>query len=32
LFSRLVFYVFIPPLAWAGAALTEVLLDSFLGT
>jgi len=32
IFSRLVFYIFIPPLAWAGAALTEVLLDSYLGS
>ena len=29
-FSRLLFYIFIPPLAWLGAALMEVLLDSFL--
>lgn len=30
IFSRLLFYIFIPPLAWLGAALMEVLLDSFL--
>ncbi|MDG1025528.1 MAG: hypothetical protein P8N94_12635 [Gammaproteobacteria bacterium] len=30
IFSRFLFYVFIPPLAWLGAALMEVLLDSFL--
>ena len=30
LFSRLVFYVFIPPLAWTGAALVEMYLDSTL--
>lgn len=32
IFSRFVLYVFIPPLAWTGAALMEVFLDSFLGT
>ena len=31
IFSRFVFYVFIPPLAWTGAALMEVFLDSYLG-
>ena len=30
IFSRVVFYVLIPPLAWAGAALMELALDSFL--
>ncbi len=30
IFSRFLFYVFIPPLAWLGAALVEVMLDSFL--
>lgn len=30
IFSRFVLYVFIPPLAWAGAALTELLVDSFI--
>lgn len=30
IFSRFLFYVFIPPLAWLGAALMEVMLDSFL--
>ncbi len=30
IFSRLLFYVFIPPLAWLGAALMEVLLDSYI--
>jgi len=29
-FSRLLLYVFIPPLAWVGAALVEFMLDSFL--
>lgn len=29
-FSKLVLYVFIPPLAWIGAALVEFMLDSFL--
>lgn len=29
-FSRLVLYVFIPPLAWVGAALVEFMLDSYL--
>lgn len=31
IFSRLIFYVLIPPLAWAGAAFTEVFLDNVLG-
>ncbi|PCI82146.1 MAG: hypothetical protein COB20_00630 [SAR86 cluster bacterium] len=30
IFSRFLFYIFIPPLAWLGAALMEVMLDSFL--
>lgn len=30
IFSRFLFYIFIPPLAWLGAAMMEVLLDSFL--
>lgn len=30
IFSRFILYVFIPPLAWVGAALMEVLLDSYL--
>jgi len=30
LFSRIVFYVLIPPLAWAGAALVELAVDSYL--
>lgn len=30
IFSRFVLYVFIPPLAWVGAALVELLLDSML--
>ena len=30
LFTRIVFYVLIPPLAWAGAALVEFGLDSYL--
>jgi hypothetical protein len=30
IFSRFVLYVFIPPLAWVGAALMEVFLDSVL--
>jgi len=30
IFSRFVLYVFIPPLAWAGAALVEMVLDSYL--
>ena len=29
-FSRLLLYVFIPPLAWVGAALVELMLDSYL--
>lgn len=29
-FSRLLLYVFIPPLAWVGAALVEFMLDSYL--
>ena len=29
-FSRLLLYVFIPPLAWVGAALVEFVLDSYL--
>ena len=28
--SRFALYVFIPPLAWAGAALMEVYLDRFI--
>lgn len=31
IFSRFVMYAFIVPAAWAGAALTEVILDSVLG-
>ena len=31
IFSRFVLYVFIPPLAWIGAALVEMYLDSMLG-
>ncbi len=31
IFSRLVLYVFIPPLAWAGAAFMEFYLDGMLG-
>ena len=31
IFSRFVLYVFIPPLAWAGAAFMEFYLDSVLG-
>ena len=30
LVARIVFYVLIPPLAWAGAALVELALDSYL--
>lgn len=30
LFTRIVIYVLIPPLAWAGAALVELALDSYL--
>lgn len=30
IFSRFVLYVFIPPLAWVGAALVELVLDSML--
>lgn len=30
IFTRFLFYVLIPPLAWLGAALMEVMLDSFL--
>jgi hypothetical protein len=30
LLTRVVFYVLIPPLAWAGAALVELALDSYL--
>lgn len=30
LFARFILYVLIPPLAWAGAAVTELFLDSFL--
>jgi hypothetical protein len=30
IFSRFLFYIFIPPLAWLGAALMEVMLDAFL--
>jgi hypothetical protein len=30
IFSRFLFYIFIPPLAWLGAAFVEVMLDSFL--
>lgn len=28
--SRFILYVFIPPLAWVGAALMEIFLDSFI--
>ncbi|MFK7865664.1 MAG: hypothetical protein AB8B95_15720 [Pseudohongiellaceae bacterium] len=31
-FARFILYVFIPPLAWAGAALMEIFLDTVLGT
>ena len=31
IFSRFVFYVFIPPLAWIGAALMELYLDGVIG-
>jgi hypothetical protein len=31
MFSRFFVYAFIVPLAWAGAALMEVLLDRILG-
>ena len=31
IWRRLFFYVLIPPLAWSGAALVEVLIDKFLG-
>jgi hypothetical protein len=30
IFSRVILYVLIPPLAWVGAALVELALDSFL--
>lgn len=30
IFSRFVLYVFIPPLAWIGAALMEIFLDSYI--
>jgi hypothetical protein len=30
IFSRVVFYILIPPLAWVGAALMELALDSYL--
>jgi hypothetical protein len=30
IFTRVVFYVLIPPLAWAGAAFVELALDSYL--
>lgn len=30
IFSRFLFYIFIPPLAWLGAALMEVMLDSYI--
>ena len=31
IWRRLFFYVLIPPLAWSGAALVEVVIDKFLG-
>jgi hypothetical protein len=31
IWRRLFFYVLIPPLAWSGAALVEVLIDKTLG-
>jgi hypothetical protein len=31
IWQRLFFYVLIPPLAWSGAALVEVVIDKFLG-
>lgn len=31
IWSRLVFYVLIPPLAWAGAAVVEVIISRWLG-
>lgn len=31
IWSRLAFYVLIPPLAWVGAALVEVVISSWLG-
>lgn len=30
IFSRFILYVFIPPLAWIGAALMEIILDSYI--
>lgn len=30
IFSRFILYVFIPPLAWIGAALMEIFLDSYI--
>lgn len=30
IFSRFILYVFIPPLAWVGAALMEIFLDSYI--
>lgn len=30
LFSRFIIYVLIPPLAWAGAALTELFMDAYI--
>ena len=30
IFSRFLFYILIPPLAWLGAALMEIMLDSYL--
>jgi len=32
IFFRLVLYVFIPPLAWAGAAIMELFLSTFIGS
>ena len=32
IWSRLMFYVLIPPIAWAGAALVEVVLGRLLGS
>ena len=31
IWRRLFFYILIPPLAWSGAALVEVVIDKFLG-
>ena len=30
IFAKVVFYVLIPPLAWAGAALVELLIDAYI--